>query len=116
MRRLVSGEGLCRNAASTPKNFLVFAGVPANAKAFAARLAGVPANAKAFAAGLAGVPANAKAFPVGLAGVPANAKAFPVGLAGLPQTPKSFSKHLSQYCKHFQKRFGYRVASVKSLC
>ena len=102
MRRLVSGEGLCRNAASTPKNFLVFAGVPANAKAFAARLAGVPANAKVFAAGLAGVPANAKAFPV--------------GLAGLPQTPKSFSKHLSQYCKHFQKRFGYREASVKSLC
>ena len=101
MRRLVSGEGLCSNAASAPKNFLVFAGVPANAKAFAARLAGVPANAKAFAAGLAGVPANAKAFPV--------------GLAGLPQTPKSFSKHLSQYCKRFQKRFGHRVASVKSL-
>ena len=38
------------------------AGVPANAKANAARLAGVSANAKANAARLAGVPANTKKF------------------------------------------------------
>ena len=45
------------------------AGLPANAKANAARLAGVPANIKANAARLAGHPANAQKFFEALATV-----------------------------------------------
>ena len=60
-------------------------GSPANAKAFAARLAGVPANTKAFAARFAGVPANAKAFAARLAGVFANAQTFFFPVARFPR-------------------------------
>ena len=63
-------------------------GIPANAKAFPARLAGVPANAKANAAKLAGVPANAKAFPVGLAELPRDKST----LAAYSARSKTFSR------------------------
>ena len=40
-----------------------------------------------------GIPANAKAFPARLAGVPANAKAFPVGLAELPRDKSTLAAY-----------------------
>ena len=71
MRDSRKRPGICRDTCGTP----------ANALAFAARLAGVPANAKANAARLAGVPANAKVNAARLAGVPANAPKFFEALA-----------------------------------
>ena len=41
-------------------------------------------------------------------------KQTPQDLREYPQTPKSSPKHLSQRCRHFQKRFGQ--ASVETLC
>ena len=39
-----------------------------------------------------------------------------MAFAELLQTSKRRKRPLQNFCKHFQKRFGPRVASVKSLC
>ena len=45
---------------------------------------------------------------------PQTPRQTPRDLREYPQTPKSSPKHLSQRCRHFQKRFGQ--ASVETLC
>ena len=61
-----------------------------------------------------GTPANAKANAGRPAGLPQTPKQMPGDLRDTPQTPKSSSRHLQQYCRYFQKRFGR--ASVETLC
>ena len=46
----------------------------------------------------------------------ASAKKEKMAFAELLQAPKRRKWPLQNFCKHFQKRFGPRVASVKSLC
>ena len=88
------------------------------------------ANASANAAGLARLaqtlrqmprdparPAQTpKQKPGDLRENPQTSKRMPGDLREYPQTPKSSSRHLQQCCRHFQKRFGLRVASVEVLC
>ena len=52
----------------------------------------------------------------GLCRTSANVKMEKMAFAGLLQAPKRRKWPLQNFCKHFQKRFGPRVASVKSLC
>ena len=60
--------------------------------------------------------ANASANTSRLARLAQTPKQMPGDLREYPQTPKSSSRHLQQCCRHFQKRFGPRVASVEVLC
>jgi len=52
----------------------------------------------------------------GLCRTSANVKMEKMAFAELLQAPKRRKWSLQDFCKRFQKRFGPRVASVKSLC
>ena len=59
-------------------------------------------------------PQTPRRTPRDLRKYPQTPKQTPQDLREYPQTPKSSPKHLSQRCRHFQKRFGQ--ASVETLC
>ena len=59
-------------------------------------------------------PQTPRQTPRDLREYPQTPKQTPQDLREYPQTPKSSPKHLSQRCRHFQKRFGQ--ASVETLC
>ena len=71
-------------------------------------------SAKMEKSALAGLPQTPWHLPRDLREYPQTPKQTPRDLREYPQTPKSSPKHLSQCCRHFQKRFGQ--ASVETLC
>ena len=133
---------VCRNAASSPKNFLAFAGMlQMPRKTFwrlqecckcREKLSGVCRDAASAAknflafAGMLQVPRKTfwrlqrrcKCYEK-LSGVcntvASPTKNFPA-FATLLQVPRKTFWHLQHRCKHFQKRLGHRVASVETFC
>ena len=142
MRRLVSGEGLCRNAASVKKEKMALAELLQTPKRRKWPLQNFCKRQKG-ENGLCRASASAKKEKMAFAELlqaskrrkwplqnfckrqngendpcrtSANVKMEKTALAGLLQTSKWRKWPLQDFCKRFQKRFGPRVASVKSLC
>ena len=85
-----------------------------SAKMEKSALAGLPQTSWHLPRDLREYPQTPKQTPRDLREYPQTPRQTPRDLREYPQTPKSSPKHLSQCCRHFQKRFGQ--ASVETLC
>ena len=142
MRRLVSGEGLCRNAASAPKNFSAFA-TPLRVSRKTFRRLQHRCKSHEKLSGVCNTVASlTKNFLVFATPLQVPRKTFwrlqhrcksHEKLSGVCNTVASLTKNflafatplqigkntfwpLHRWCKHFQKRFAPRVTSVEALC
>ena len=94
--------GVCGNPASPTGNALAFAGTPASLAAFALAFAGTPAS----------LTGNALVF----AGVPQVSRRLPWRLREFRKSKKERFGICRTSAGHFQKRSGYGVASIETLC
>ena len=85
-----------------------------SAKMEKSALAGLPQTPWHLPRDLREYPQTPKQTPRDLREYPQTPRQTPRDLREYPQTPKSSPKHLSQCCRHFQKRFSQ--ASVETLC
>ena len=105
-------------------------GSPASLAAFALAFAGNPASLAAFALAFAGTPASPTGNALVFAGVPQVSREMLWRLRVLPQVSRRLPWRLREFRKskkerfgicrtsagHFQKRSGYGVASIETLC
>ena len=104
-----------RGSSANAKTFFFrFAELPQTPKHIPRDLREYPQTPRQTPRDLREYPQTPKHFPWDLREYPQTPRQTPRDLREYPQTPKSSPKHLSQCCRHFQKRFGQ--ASVETLC
>ena len=104
----------CNSLVSAKMEKSALAGLPQTSWHLPRDLREYPQTPKQTPRDLREYPQTPKQTPRDLREHPQTPKQTPRDLREYPQTPKSSPKHLSQCCRHFQKRFGQ--ASVETLC
>ena len=104
----------CNSLVSAKMEKSALAGLPQTPKQTPRDLREYPQTPRQTPQDLREYPQTPRRTPRDLREYPQTPRHLPRDLREYPQTPKSSPKHLSQRCRHFQKRFGQ--ASVETLC